>query len=1203
MESFDILNAPVKGTYLIEASAGTGKTYTLEGLVVRLIITHHLPIERILAVTFTNNAAEELKDRIRKKLLSVRQHLKGDFSDDDFINNLSKEIKHPTSALEKINHALVDFDKAAIYTIHGFCQRILAEQAFETNAVFATDIVPDPSGFINEIANDYWRNKIYCLPTEIMNYVIHKISGPEYFAHLYRTYFHPDARILPQNIHLQTPNPEAFRACIKKAHTYWDADKKQIVEILKDPALDGRKYGSATSTDQQLQLTKREKKLHRLANEMVTLFSSTQTGFPLFPNFELFSQTKITSSTGKNKVSPAHPFFALCDELIRISNRLEEDAEKFVLALEVEFLDYAQTQLKIKKQENHFTDFDDLLIMVRNALRGIAGYKLTQTLQDKYKAVLVDEFQDTDSIQYDIFSTVFSTAEHALYFIGDPKQAIYGFRGADIFSYMKAVDQTKASFTLQKNWRSTPDLIQAINTLFSTQNHPFLFEKIPFKSVISGRNNLSEQHHLGPAVSLWHLFSKEDPDNQKPISVEQAADIILNFLPNEIIKLSHPPYDIPFKDMAVLVRTNRQAAHVMQHLRAKNIPSVVYYSGNVFETAEASELQRILWGLADPGNARKLKAALATQLLDAQGNDFDDSDADMYWERRVSRMQRYAMLWKKHGFMRMFKVMLSEEKIKQRIVAVSDGERRLTDLLHLGELLHQEDMEKRPGIQGLIKWFGERREKKAIESEDHLLRLEKDTHAVKIITIHKSKGLEYPVVFCPFGWEGSQVPEKHAVRFHDPHLNNTLITDLGSEQLPHHKILAEQENLAENIRLYYVALTRAKQKCYMAWGRIRNAETSAPAYLFHFSKDLETTESSDVVTRLKNVINARNDGMLLKDLNHLAKRSKNTIELVSLMDATEKFELKSVKPGSQYRRREFSGRIDNSWKITSYSNLTSSHDSATETADRDRASLFAFPEIIETDKYKDESQTFSDVLYFPKGAHAGLFFHDLLEHIDFADEDALQIKDTAGQKLDAYGIPREWDTAVAKMIKNITTTPLPSLPANVSLSEISTNNRINEMEFYYPIQNASQHAFKKFAYQEASIDISETVMEERFGYFPVKGFMRGFIDLVFRYKNKYYLLDWKSNYLGPNFEDYTLGNIQHAMMDHKYHIQYMIYIIALNQYLSQKLANYDYESHFGGVFYLFIRGIRPELGADHGMFYDRPAFSYIEKLTEQLIKK
>ena len=1198
MESFDILHSSLTGTYLIEASAGTGKTYTLEGVVVRLILNHQIPIERILAVTFTNNAVEELKNRIRKKLVLVKEQLKGNPVDDDFVQNMAREIADPEQALEIINNALVDFDQAAIYTIHGFCQRVLREQAFETNTVFETELVPDPSQYAKEAANDFWRSHFYSAPREMVSFAFQKLSGPDYFANLYARFFHPDALIIPRSNGRQMPDPGHFRACFQKAKSAWAGDKQQVLQILSDPVLDGRKYGSIKSLDQQSGLSKREIKVQTLAKSMDTLFDNEPPLFPLSSNFKLFTQTLIKASTAKNKTAPDHPFLILCDEMENAANALSHEIEAYLRALEYEFLAHADKMIAAKKVQHHFMDFDDLLIMVRDAINSAGGEKLAKTLREKYHAVLVDEFQDTDAIQYDIFSTVFGKKDNMLCMIGDPKQAIYGFRGADIFSYMKAVDHAGASYTLKNNWRSTPGLITAVNTIFTNQPSAFVFEKIPFEPVTPGKRIQTETIEFETALTLWHLFSEDNPENRKPWSAEQATHMISKAVANEIANLSQNDPVVSLKDIAVLVRTNRQASLIMQQLALKQIPSVVYYSGNIFETAEAEELQRILYGLAEPSNDRKIKAALATRLLGAKGSAFDVPEVNDFWENQAARLQQYAHIWKKQGFMRMFRFMLTEEKIKQRLIVCPDGERSVTNLLHLGELLHQADMEKRPGIQGLVKWLGEQREKQAIESDDHLLRLEKEAHAVKIVTIHKSKGLEYPVVFCPFGWENSLVPEKPAIQYHDPESDNELVVDLGSELFDKNKNLAQQEKLAENLRLYYVALTRAKQKCYLAWGRIKNADTSAPAYLFHYPKE---DHGKDIVSGLKTAMSEKEDRALLADLQDLAAQSAGTIELVDLNRPRKDLTFENAITLHQYQHRSFSGRIDNSWKITSYSHLTANHNGKPENADRDSLAGFSFPDL-DINANKDIPADFSDIVQFPKGTQAGLFFHDLFEHLDFANADRDHREQVTRLKMKEYGISDSWKPAIIRMIGDIATTPLYRDVPGLTLSEISLENRINEMEFYYPINDITSNEFHTMVLQNTPVDMTESFSSEKLSFSPVKGFMRGFIDMIFCYEDRFYILDWKSNYLGPHSTDYLKQNINNAMIDHRYHVQYLIYTLALDQYLSSRMTGYDFEKHFGGVFYLFIRGMRPENGMDTGIFFDRPALDNIRKLASQLIR-
>ena len=338
------------------------------------------------------------------------------------------------------------------------------------------------------------------------------------------------------------------------------------------------------------------------------------------------------------------------------------------------------------------------------------------------------------------------------------------WRGADIFSYMQAARRADLKYTLTVNWRSSPGLIRAINTIFSNVNTPFIFDEIPFEEGISvGKNDTG---------------------------MEQA----------QIIKT---------------------------HLSSRQIPSVLFSAGNIVHSHEAREMEIILSSISEPANERLFRAALATDIMGVAGQELDmQSQEPFWWQERLGAFREYFQLWRQYGLIRMFSRFMAAEKVRGRLLSFADGERRLTNVLHLTEVLYQESVAKNLGTTGLVRWLSEQRQTASSQSETHQLRLESDENAVKIITIHKSKGLEYPVVFCPFGWEGSTIKNKEIV-FHDNTENYNLVLDLDAGQNSLHIVRAQNELLAENLRLLYVALTRAKKRCYLAWGCFKTAQTSA----------------------------------------------------------------------------------------------------------------------------------------------------------------------------------------------------------------------------------------------------------------------------------------------------------------------------------------------------------------------------------------
>jgi len=654
---------------------------------------------------------------------------------------------------------------------------------------------------------------------------------------------------------------------------------------------------------------------------------------------------------------------------------------------------------------------------------------------------------------------------------------------------------------------------------------------------------------------------------------------------------------IGFGDIAILVRTNRQAKRIQQVLSAKNIPCVLYQTGNIFKTSEASEIQRVLAGIAKPSDHRCAKAALSTSLFGTNGFEFDFSEPTIAWENRIASLKRYHTVWKESGFISMLRRFMAEENVKERLMRTADGERRLTNLLHLSELLHQADIEKKTGVFGLIKWLSEKRNADAVEMEEHFLRLEKDAHAVNILTIHKSKGLEFSVVFCPFIWDESTAFEKE-IEYHDPDNRFKLTLDLGSDNFEKNKKIAQRERLAENLRLLYVSLTRAKRRCYITWGRVNGAEASAPAYLFHYGGKNE----NDMISALKKDFHAKPDSILLADLEALRTSSKNTIALLALPANEHEIHIPNQDVEKQLSCRTFSKTITRSFKVSSYSSLISDTSIHGDFADRDLALVHTNDSTaFSTDRpmplvEKDVSNLFE----FPRGTQAGLFFHDVLEYVESESFTYPTQEDMVIDQLSIYGFDVSWKTAVLKMIDNVRSLQLLS-DTGFTLSSVSAENRSIEMAFYYPTKKITNESLSEiFKYDINGLNGNNDSNAPIFS--PFHGFMKGFIDLIIVHDQKYYIIDWKSNYLGPAIDNYRKTVLNSVMKKHHYTLQYIVYTLALHNYLRLRIPQYQYEKHFGGVFYLFIRGIDAIRGNEYGVVYDKPDYDLINTLDKKIIK-
>ncbi|MEE4263146.1 MAG: exodeoxyribonuclease V subunit beta [Desulfobacteraceae bacterium] len=1209
MEPFDLIHAPLVGSNLIEASAGTGKTYNIEGLFIRLVLEMQLPVDQILVLTFTNAATEELKIRIRKKLVQARDAFAAGGKADPLIESLVKTDTDQKAAWERLHDALIDFDQAAIYTIHGFCQRIIHENAFETHSLFDTELVSDQSHLLQEVVDDFWRETFYAAEPEWIGFALSEIKTPEYFVRLLDKVKIPEITVIPES---SNPVPEAlqpFRAALGDLRNAWPSAREAVIRAMMDPALNATIYGGLKPAASHPGMSQRELKVVTLADAMDRLTQPQSNGFPLFDKFENFTTAKLAKATRKNHRTPEHEFFQLCDAVYGRGEQLTAEFEQSLMDTKIRLFRFAASELRKRKREKNIQYFDDLLLTVLSVLKSENAAQLATGIRQRYKAALVDEFQDTDSVQYDILTRLFAHDDGLLFMIGDPKQSIYSFRGADIFAYTKAARSADARFTLLENWRSEPKMITAVNTLFSGVEKPFIFEDIPFKTGKAALQPLEDDRKLeGPPLTLWYLDSKEITGNDIPLNKPRATRLIAEAVGGEICQLLSQSVPAEPGKIAVLVRTNAQAQLIKDILTARNVPSVLYTAANIFDSREAMEIELILSAIAHPADSSRIKAALATDILGARAMDLISGDLDSrWWEARLIRFREYLEIWQQHSFMGMFRLFLVREGVKDRLLRYLDGERRLTNVLHLLELLHRQSAETNSGIAGLLKWIAGQRDPKTPRLEENQLRLESDENAVKIVTIHKSKGLEYPVVFCPFGWEGSLITDREFT-FHDPAKDFQLSLDLGSDSRNLHLAQASNELLSENLRLLYVALTRAKQRCYLAWGYINLAETSALAYLLHGGTDhAGELSEEDQTSHLKKLFKDKTRAELLEDLHRLAARSQNSIEVVPLPVSTDSARViaKGQETDEPLFCRRFTETINRSWTISSYSSLISSMASNVDLPDRDEALEQPIPDRLPA---PDELATKSDpgglsVFAFPRGARAGSFFHDIFEHYDFAAETSAPLKSLVAGKLQQYGYDAKWQKTVCKVISTVLTVPLLADRSPLKLSSLKAPDRLNEMEFYFPLNPVTPGTLKQAFKTIAGPHVIEQFPArlENLSFAPSVGFMKGFIDLVFRHQGRFYLLDWKSNYLGPTPEHYDQSSLQKAMDAHYYILQYHIYTLALHQYLRYQQPGYSYEKDFGGVFYIFLRGVNELRGPEQGVFYDRPEPALIHSLGQTLI--
>jgi len=1118
VNDFSLLDTEIgSGRLLIEASAGTGKTFTITGLVLRLLLERaDLTIDQILVTTFTELATAELRGRIRDLLRDALLAFQTGKSEHDLLRRVLEKYPDHRAAAVRLKDALADFDEAPIYTIHGFCQRVLADQAFETGTLFDAELVTDERDLFREVTWDFWRRNFYSNDSLGVFLAIQgKITPKKLLKDLEELAKNPTLTILPKDLRSSAAAAVNVEEALGEVRKAWPKCADGIRAFFAKPVWAKGAHKNAAL-------------LARMLEDLEQVAASEGASARQFNSIELLA-TEVIANKGlrKRSILPENPIFGVCQNFVDCS-------AEFCAGLRAEFHAWAPEELRRRKEARNVLAFEDLLIHLDEALRNDGGVALARSIREQYRVALVDEFQDTDPVQYSIFERIYQASDATVAFIGDPKQAIYSFRGADVFAYLNAARDTKRQFTLRTNWRSQSGLVRAVNAVFDRPDS-FQLDEIQFLPAEPGpradETPLLFQGEADTPFHIWTSFGKE-----------KLADCVAT----EIVGLLGRGATIDGKKLepghfAVLTSTNGQAAEMQVALRARRVPSVLYSSANVFTSHEAHEMRDLLAAAAQPGNEKFVRAALCTDALGFTGNEIDalsrDDDA---WDKETLRFQEHHQVWREHGFVRMLRQLAVAHSVRQRLLAYRDGERRLTNFLHLSELLHAACVEHRLGITGILKWLAQEMQAgNMAPREECELRLESDEEAVRIITVHKSKGLEFDVVFCPY--VGSNAITRPT--FHDAEENYRLTLDLvGSEE---YKPIREKEALAEALRLFYVAVTRARHRCTMVWPAKAKREKSAPAFLL--GNGLQPAiESADIAI----------DETPVPNDNDFCPESGATPHLEA---------------------RQFTGTIDRTWGIASFTRLISGRDADV----LDEGVLVEPPLVVEIGRPES-------IHAFPRGMHAGTCLHEILEEIDFAnlgDADAL-----VQRRLHASGIDG-FNAAVIQNVRELAALPLSDGARSFCLTDISAESRKAELEFSFPIRALTMAKLTEaFALEEMPLRI------DRLQFQPMNGFMNGFIDLTFEYGGRFYFADWKSNWLGSTTQAYRPATIAAEMQRNFYTLQLCIYSVALHRYLRLRKPGYDFDQHFGGAFYLFLRGIDPAKPAN-GVHFERLSRAFVEKLN------
>ena len=1200
MKQLEVLKLPLQGRQIIEASAGTGKTWTLAALYVRLVIGHGrhqaqpLKPSQILVMTFTDAATAELRERIRNRLQETALYLDALFAQrqptgDEFLKDLGPLLSpnEQQKAASLLHAAAQNMDDAAIFTIHGWSRRMLGSFALQSRDVFDQTHLDNPNALLHDLVNDYWRRCYYPL-TKAGQTVLHSVwqGNPQKLLVDIQTLWQTqDRKPLGESLSPPKDAPTVITAYLQwRAHCetleeqirqHW---QPSVAQNLLAAQANGGIRGKGITTPN---FVKWVEALQAWAENAQDIKPDTLQRFGLGALIQ----------KGWNEAQD-FPVFAHIDELL--AYRQKEPSCKDLLVAHAAH-EVRQAYREAKLQQSAF-DFQDLLQRLHSALRADQG-EMASAIRKQYPVAMVDEFQDTDPWQYESLKRIYNSEAvdsqlNLWVMIGDPKQAIYSFRGADLNTYIQARKEaqaidTHAVHSLYSNFRSAPGLVNALNHVFAQV--PQLFaagtEKIDYVPVVSKSSEIPLTDAQGQTLKPLQVLYLPVPDGSEqayltsPVHLQHMAE---GFACTMVDVLQQHP-DITPGNMAVLVRSHVHAKAMQTALRKRQLPSVFLSDHtNVYQSEEALDLWRVLRAIATPRQSSWMRSALASRLWGLSLAQLplylhDEAHADTLTES----CQQWLQQWEQQGVLPMLYNWMHEQQIAARLLALPAGERRLTNLLHLGELL-QEASQHLQGPQALLQHLGDNLQDHRDHPEAQKMRLETDSQCVQIITFHKSKGLEYPLVFVPFLGSFSAI-EKGSAR-HDDEDEET--NDFSAS------------TVEEDTRLLYVALTRAQRGLWLGLAPTRDAvlldkDKNKPPKLSAVSRLLKRQTRDDLIPCLQAAWGGCED---------IAIQALPTPDLLG-------YQVQYALSPSQTARTP-QRAAHKLWWTASFSSLTRGLEAGTLREEAYTDGLNDAAVEIPLASPSSSIQSTGPWQQFPAGARYGTLLHDLLQ---YQAEQAWPLAHThsKGQdmvwqqllqrKADWLQLPSDAQALLHPWLQTILSKPLPLQAADAPshplgtplvLQALTADSVWAEMEFSLPVGQLSSQALDAHIQRHVLPGLERPALQNK----VLQGMLSGFMDLVLQHDGRYWVLDYKSNLL----KDYQANDLNAAILSKRYEVQYVLYTLALHRLLKSRLPDYNYEQHMGGSVYVFLRGIDTPGAGVHAM---RPAWALIDLLDQSFAQE
>ncbi len=1161
------LSRALDGVQLIEASAGTGKTYTLATLFTRLIVEQRLRIGQVLAVTYTEAATQELRKRIRERLSLAAGLLTADARPAQSAEaaltrtlldrHLAQGDETAPQLARRLRIAAEETDLASIFTIHGFCARVLREHAIDTGQEFdAGELLANDRALFEELAADLWR--VHAADAGSADALAALWNGPQALAEDLPALCGPLPLLPPAPLDAGDTDESLARlssACQRLSGGFIAHGDQYLGDVLA--AIDGGILNKSSYKADWIAPLQRQ--LHQWSASAHPHVALDERIARL--THEALSARTNKAHAGRTPVSPLQPLIA---DYVQALEQCARWRRMQSIRLLHRIRDEARKRLASLKSVRRVHTYDDLIEHLAQALEGPQRQDLIAKLRAQYRIALVDEFQDTDERQWRIFARIFGDSDevraigesHALLLIGDPKQAIYGFRGGDVATYLMARESAAIAPRLEHNFRSRPSVLRAIEALYEgaarNDQDAFAHPAIRFEPVQAGDRRRDEDYlrdgHAAPALTLRLLRDEEGGSLDAEASREAAtaacvADIHRVLSDARAARALIEGRPVRPGDIAVLVRNHKDATRMRQALARAGVPAVAAGRQSLFATAEAGELRALLLALLQPADSARLRTALSTVLLGESA----EAIAALEHDGAAQRDHHLRLLHWRERFQRGGPLSLISDLCAaqaERLLGLLDGERRLTNYLQLAEHL-QEASTRTLGLHGLLDWLQSRIAHADPDDETQLLRLESDAHRVQIVTLHKSKGLEYPLVYLPFAGLGTSRPDNGRTRVVREDDRRALQWRIDKDD-PAWKAACEAKKLedrAEDARLLYVGLTRAEHALWIAAGDLADFGRSRLA-------------------------------PLLADLPAL--RAHADVRVVEGPAEPPPPHLPAEREAHVAPARIAARRITPDWWVYSFTQLAHAEGGADPLAAATRADPGGEDEAPASGSETlslSEPQAMIDLRF--SGSRFGVVMHAALEHADFAawrewqpggaapaHEHEVIVEALREGGYTEAEIPDGLDLLVP-LVGHTLRTPMPE---GVRLADLPVDARRAEIEFHFAMNATRVQALIALLHRHG-------LLPERHGFGQrsrLEGLMTGLIDLTYCHDGRWYVLDYKSNRLPA----YDAQAMQQAMAHSEYDLQALIYTIALHRWLRFRLGErYDYARDFGGVRYLFCRGL------------------------------